>query len=183
MVILLHAVDHSLAGSKVDHALAADRVRNGSALGRVLAFGLNGDGVAAEDIQLAFGIGLLEELAAFGRGSDGVEHAGVGDARLSVVADELIPVGSNADAWIASFHRSLTLKPGFESWFNLFRSIFSVCFVGAEVRGERACRVFGLYHRRIRCGARVIDHASGSLAKNPYQLSSKSSGRSGKKEA
>ena len=62
VIVLLHAVDHSLAGGEVDHALAADRVRNGSALGRVLAFGFNGDGVAAEDVQLAFGIGLLEKL-------------------------------------------------------------------------------------------------------------------------
>ena len=75
---------------------------NGSALRRVLAFRLNGDGVAAEDVQVAFGIGLLEQLAALGRGRDGVKHAGVGDARLGVVADELVAVGGNADAWIAS---------------------------------------------------------------------------------
>ena len=46
VVILLHAVDDALAGGEVDHALAADRVRDGAALGRVLAFGLDGDGVA-----------------------------------------------------------------------------------------------------------------------------------------
>ena len=63
VVILLDAVDDALAGGEVDHALAADRVGNGSALGRVLAFSLNGDGVLAEDVQVAFGIGLLEELA------------------------------------------------------------------------------------------------------------------------
>ena len=181
VVVLLNAVDHSLAGCEVDHALAADRVRNGSALGRVLAFGLNRDGVRAEHIQLAFGIGLLEKLAAFSRRSDGIENAGVGDARLSVVADELIPVGGNANAWIASFHSSLTLNPGFESWLNLFRSVFSVCVAGAGVRGERTWSARGLYNRRIQCGARVIDHALASLVKNPCQLSSKSSGRSGKR--
>jgi hypothetical protein len=68
VVILLHAVDDALAGGEVDHALAADRVGNGAALGRVLAFGLNGDGVVAEDVQVAFGIGLLEELAALSGG-------------------------------------------------------------------------------------------------------------------
>ena len=144
VVVLLDAVDHALAGGEVDHALAADGVGNGAALGRVLAFGLNGDGVVAEDVQVAFGIGLLEELAAFSGRRDGIENAGVGDARLSVVADELISVGGNADAWIASFHRSLTLNPGFESWLNLFRSVFSVCVAGAGVRGERTWSARGL---------------------------------------
>src|SRR5208283_929850 len=82
---------------------------NRAALRRVLAFGLNGNRVSAEDVQLAFGKGLLEELAAFGRGRDGVKHAGVGDARLSVVRDELVPVGGDADAWVASLHGSLTV--------------------------------------------------------------------------
>ena len=41
VVVLLHAVDHALAGGEVDHALAADRVGDGAALGRVLAFGLD----------------------------------------------------------------------------------------------------------------------------------------------
>ncbi|MEI9968990.1 MAG: hypothetical protein WDM87_10310 [Terracidiphilus sp.] len=57
-------------------------MRNRSALGRVLSLGLNRDGVAAKNIQLALGIGLLEQLAAFSRRRDGVENAGVGDARL-----------------------------------------------------------------------------------------------------
>jgi len=38
-------------------------VGDGAALGRVLALSLNGDGVLAEDIQVAFGVGLLEKLA------------------------------------------------------------------------------------------------------------------------
>ncbi len=46
VIVLLNAVDNALAGGEVDHALAADRVRDGAALGRVLAFGLDGDGVA-----------------------------------------------------------------------------------------------------------------------------------------
>ena len=85
VIVLLHAVDNALAGGEVDHPLAAHRVGNGAALGRVLAFGLNGDRVAAEDVQMALGIGLLEELAALRRRRNGIEHAGIGDARLGVV--------------------------------------------------------------------------------------------------
>ena len=102
MVVLLDAVDDALAGGEVDHALAADGVGDGAALGRVLAFGLDGDGVVAEDVQMALGIGLLEELAALGGGRDGIEDAGVGDARLGVVGDELISVGGDPDSGIAS---------------------------------------------------------------------------------
>jgi hypothetical protein len=105
VVVLLDAVDDALAGGEVDHALAADGVGDGAALGRVLAFGLNGDGVVAEDVQVALGIGLLEELAALGGGGDGIEHAGVGDARLGVVGDELVSVCGDANAWIASSNR------------------------------------------------------------------------------
>ena len=55
-----------------------------------------------EDIQMAFGIGLLKELAAFGRRRNRIEDSGVGDARLRVVRDKLISVCGNADAGIAS---------------------------------------------------------------------------------
>jgi len=63
-VILLHTVDNTLARGKVDHALAADGVGNGAALGRVLAFRLNGYRIVAKDVQMPLGIGLLEEFAA-----------------------------------------------------------------------------------------------------------------------
>ena len=129
VVILLDAVDNSLTGGEVDDALAADGVGDGSALGRVLAFGFNGDGVVAEDVEVTFGIGLLEELAAFSGRRDGIENAGVGDARFSVIADELVAVGGNADAWVASLHRSLMLKPG---------STSSDCIVCAGARVARA---------------------------------------------
>ena len=113
VIVLLHAVDHALAGGEVDHALAADGVGDGAALGRVLAFGLDGDGVVAEDVQVPFGIGLLEEFAALGGRRDGIKDAGVGDARLRVVGDQLISVCGNTNARIASrsFHDSLSLSP------------------------------------------------------------------------
>ena len=66
VVVLLHAVDDALAGGVVDDALAAHRVGDGAALRGVLAFGLDGDRVAAEDVEFALGKGLLVELAAFG---------------------------------------------------------------------------------------------------------------------
>ena len=87
MVILLDTVDHALAGGEVDHTLAADRVSDGAALGRVLAFGLDGDGIVPEDVQMPFGIGLLEELAALRGRSNRIKNAGVGDAGLGVVRD------------------------------------------------------------------------------------------------
>ena len=112
VVILLNAVDDSLSGSKVDHALAADGVSNGTALGRVLAFRFNGYGVLAKDVEVALGIGLLEKLTAFGGGSDGIKDAGVGDAGLGVVGDELVSVCRNTNAWItrSSSHKSLSVK-------------------------------------------------------------------------
>ncbi len=102
MVILLDAIDDTLAGGEVDHALAADGVSDGAALGSVLAFGLDGDGIVAEHVQMTLSVGLLEELATFSGGGDGVEHAGVGDARLGVVGDELVSVGGDPDSGIAS---------------------------------------------------------------------------------
>ena len=105
VVVLLDAVDYALAGGEVDHALAADGVGNGATLGRVFAFGLDGDGVVAEDVEIALSIGLLEELAAFGGRRDGIENAGVGDARLSMIRDELVSVGGDPDSGIASSFR------------------------------------------------------------------------------
>ena len=54
----------------------------------------------AEDVELAFGERLLVELAAFGRGRDGVEDAGVGDAGFGVVGNELVAVGGDANAGV-----------------------------------------------------------------------------------
>jgi hypothetical protein len=109
VVILLDAVDNALARGEVDHAFAADRMRNSAALGRVLAFRLNGYRIVAKDVEVAFGIGLLKQLAALGGGGDGVEHAGVGDTRLGVVRDELVSVCGNTNAWITrSGHKSLS---------------------------------------------------------------------------
>ena len=75
-------------------------------LGRVLAFCLNGNRVAAEDVQMAFGISLLEELAAFGGGRDGIEHASFSDPRFGMVGNKLVTVRGDPDTWItsSSFH-------------------------------------------------------------------------------
>ena len=69
-----------------------------------------------EDVQVAFGIGLLEELAALGGGRDGIKDAGVGDARLGVVGDQLVSVGGNPNAGIASSsrHKSLSVSSLFQ---------------------------------------------------------------------
>ena len=106
VVVLLDAVDDALAGGVVDDALPADRVRDGAALGRVLAFGLDGDRVVAEDVELALGKRLLVELAAFSRRRDGIEDTGVGDARFGVVGNQLVPVGGDADSrkWRTTLH-------------------------------------------------------------------------------
>ena len=101
VVVLLDAVDDALAGGVVDDALAADRVRDRAALRGVLAFGFDGDRVAAEDVELALGERLLVQLAAFGRGRDRIEDAGVGDARFGVVGDELVAVGGDANPGVA----------------------------------------------------------------------------------
>ena len=105
VIVLLNAVDNTLARGEIDHALAADGVRDGATLSRVFAFGLDGDGVVAEYVQIALSIGLLEELAAFGGRRNGIENAGIGDAGLGVVRDELVSVGCNSNAGIASGFR------------------------------------------------------------------------------
>jgi hypothetical protein len=104
VIVLLNAVDNALPGGKVHHALAAHRVGNRAALGRMLAFGLNRDRVVAKHIQVAFRIGLLEQLAALGRRRNRIEHAGVGDPRLGVVRDQLISVRGNSNSWKACSH-------------------------------------------------------------------------------
>ena len=112
VVILLDAVDDSLAGGEIDYALAADGVGNRSALGRVLAFGFNGYRIVAKDVEVPFGIGLLEEFAPLGGGGDGIKDAGVGDAGLGVVRDELVSVCRDTNAWITrgSGHKSLSVR-------------------------------------------------------------------------
>jgi hypothetical protein len=113
VIVLFDAVDNALAGGEVDHALSADGVGDGATLGRVLAFRLNGNRVLAEDVQVALSIGLLEELAALSGGGYGIKNAGVGDARLGVIGDELVSVRGDPDSWIASSnrHELLFLRP------------------------------------------------------------------------
>ncbi len=98
VVILLDAVDDALAGCVVDHALAAHRVRDRAALGGVLAFRFDGDGVVAEDVELALGERLLIKLAALRGRRNRIEHAGVGDACFRVIGHELVAVRGDSDS-------------------------------------------------------------------------------------
>jgi hypothetical protein len=100
VVILLDAVDDALAGGVVDDPFAAHGVRDGSALGGVLAFGLDRNRAAAEHVQIAFSERLLVQLASLCRGSDRVEDAGVCYPRFGVVGNELVAVGGNPNARI-----------------------------------------------------------------------------------
>jgi len=47
---------------KIHYPFATYGMRDGSALRRVLALGFDGQGAAAENIQAAFGVGLLIEF-------------------------------------------------------------------------------------------------------------------------
>ena len=76
-------------------------MRDRPALGRVLAFGLDGNGVAAEDVKLAFREGLLVQLAAFRGRRNRVEDSRVGDARFGVVRDQLVSVDGDANTGVA----------------------------------------------------------------------------------
>ena len=100
VVVLLDAVDDALARREVDHAPPAHRVGDRAALGRVLALGLDGQRVPAEDVQPPFRERLLVQLAPFGGGRDGVENPRVGDPRLGVVRDELVAVRRDALAGV-----------------------------------------------------------------------------------
>ena len=105
VIVLLHAVHHALPRSEIHHPLATHRVCNRAALRRMLAFGLDGNRVAAEYIQVPLCICLLKELAALRRRRNGIKDTGIGNARLSVVADELIAVRSDPDSGITSRFR------------------------------------------------------------------------------
>jgi hypothetical protein len=98
VVVLLHRVHDALAGGEVDRALAAHGERRRAALRRVLALALDGDLRAAEDVQLTLRVGLLVNLAAFGRGGDRVENAAVGDAGFDVLGHQLVAVARHGDA-------------------------------------------------------------------------------------
>ena len=98
VVILLHAVDDALAGGVIHHPFSGNRKCNRAALRGVLSLGFHCDGVVAEDVEFAFGKCLLKQLAALGRGRDGIEHTGIRDAGLGMVGNQLISVGSNANS-------------------------------------------------------------------------------------
>ena len=100
VVVLLEAVDQSLARGEVHHPLARQGEGDRAPLGRVLALGLHGDLGVTEDGQVALGVGELEVLPHLGRGGDWVEHPAVGQAPLRVVGNDLVAVGCDADSRI-----------------------------------------------------------------------------------
>jgi hypothetical protein len=100
VVILLNAVDNSLARRKIYDALAAHRVSDSSALRCVLALGFDSDGIMAKDIHLSFRVSLLVELATFRGRGDRIEDPRVGDASLCMIGNQLISVGCYADSGV-----------------------------------------------------------------------------------
>ncbi len=111
VVVLLNAVHNALPRRVVDDTLAAHGVRNRTALGGVLAFGFDGNGVAAKDVELALGKRLLVELAAFCRGGYGVEDASIGDPGFSMVRNQLIAIGGDANPRIPGSARHGRIPP------------------------------------------------------------------------
>ncbi len=112
VVILLNAVDDSLARSEINHALAAYGMRDGSALRCVLALGFDRDGAAAKDVKLAFRKSLLVQLATLGGRSDRVEDSRVGDASFGVIGHQLISIGCDADTGVTGFCPHYDLQAG-----------------------------------------------------------------------
>ncbi len=104
---LLDSVDDTLSGCEVNRALAGDRLSDGTSLGCMLAFALDGDGGASEDVELAFGSSEFVHFAHLGRWCDRVVDAGFGDSRFGAERYELVPVGSNSNArifWFGRYH-------------------------------------------------------------------------------
>ena len=87
MVILLHGIDDALAGGEIDRAAAGDGEGGGAALRGMFAFAFDGNFLLAENVQLPLRVGLLVDLAAFGRRGDRVKHATFGDAGLDMFGD------------------------------------------------------------------------------------------------
>src|SRR5207245_11425810 len=100
--------------------------RDGAALGGMLAFGFDGNGVAAEHVQLAFRKCLLIQLAAFSRGRDRIEDARVCDARFSVIGDELIAVGRYPDTRETRFLLHGPSRGINAPWVRYFRGFYLV---------------------------------------------------------
>ena len=98
VVILLDAVDNALARGVIHHALAAHGVGDRAALGGVFSLRFHGDRVLTKHVELALSKRLLIQLAALGRRRNGIEHAGLGDARFSVVGNQLVAVGGDSDS-------------------------------------------------------------------------------------
>src|SRR5712691_7995404 len=84
MIILLHGVDDALAGGEIDSAPAGYGESGGAALGGMFSLAFDGDFLLTEDIELALGVGLLIDLAAFGRWGDGIKNTAFSDTDFDV---------------------------------------------------------------------------------------------------
>src|SRR6266478_974149 len=87
VIVLLHRINDPLAGSEIDRAASGDRKGRGPALRGVLAFAFDGDFLLAEHVEFTLCVGLLVNLASFGRGSNWVENPAFSDAGLNVLSD------------------------------------------------------------------------------------------------
>src|SRR5689334_10526944 len=97
MVILLHRINDSLAGSEIDSAHSCDGIGRGATLSGMLPFTFNGDFLIAKDVELALGKRLLINLTAFGRGSNRVKNTTFSDTGLDVLSYQLVAVTGNAN--------------------------------------------------------------------------------------
>ena len=98
MVILLHRVHNTLAGSEVHRAFAGDCHSRGPPLRGMFTLALNCQLLVAPHIQRTLGEGLLVNLAALGRWRDGIKHATLSDPCLHPLGHQLVSVTGDGDA-------------------------------------------------------------------------------------
>ena len=97
-VVRLEAVEDALAGGRVgDEIAAGQRGAERSALGRVLALGLDEERVLAPDVELAFGAGCLEDLGDLGGRCDRIADHTATDL-LHHIGDRAVAVDDFGDA-------------------------------------------------------------------------------------
>jgi len=104
---LLDPVDDSLARSKVDRTFPRNRLGDGSSLGGVLSLTFDGNGGAAENVELTLGSSKFVHFTHLGGGGDRVKDACFGDARFGVKGYKLIPVRSDSNSgilWFGGYH-------------------------------------------------------------------------------
>src|SRR5262245_56440628 len=97
---------------------------DGPALGRLLAFRLDGWHVMSEHIEFAFGKRLMVQLTTFGRRGDWIEYPHLGNTCLGVVGNQLVPVGSYPDTrkWSFGLHNGIPFR---RDWLPCQSLVFS----------------------------------------------------------